>query len=83
MTKPLIIVLVGYQEIDNQYVFETDERQRDYLSLWNKHNFSFQKFSSMIENMIHNKTNTIMSESPVESLYNKDNRVSSVKPVIK
>ena len=83
MTKPLIIVLVGYQEIDNQDVFETDERQRDYLSLWNKHNFSFQKFSSMIENMIHDKTNTIMGESPVESLYNKDNRISSVKPVIK
>lgn len=32
--KPMIIVLIAYQEEDNQGVFAEDERQQDYTKLW-------------------------------------------------
>ena len=47
-TKPLVIVLMAYQEQDDQGVFDSDNRQKDYMELWKKQGFSYVKFSSLI-----------------------------------
>ena len=61
--KPIIIVLIAYQEVEMSILFKPDERASEFIDFFKSKGFEYQAFSSLIASLVSNESSQSLTDN--------------------